>query len=152
MKRSCSRKKVKVRNIPIGHPCCPFGGVDLCVDSKHAIICNGAPGSRGLPGPSNLVLPTGQTFIGIVQGQINSETGEILHGKGFTTFVIAPGNVRVTLTDPALINPTVTASPDNNAFDVMVINQDANQFELFSGFGKLNFIAMGPCPPSTNPP
>ena len=130
----------------------------------------GPIGPTGPNGPVNLLLPSGQTCVGIVQGQllvtitevspgIFETNASILHGTGFSiTPTISPpipfaGTIRITLTDPALINPTVTASTNINGFSVFVNNQSGNVFDIVVSGGNsiINFIALGPCPPSTNP-
>ena len=101
-------------------------------------------------------LPAAQgCCFGLVQGQIlvGETSSTILHGTGFTVTQGSSGGVQVTLTDPALINPTVTATSDLAGFGAFVVNQSGSSFEIVTGTGGVvNFIATGPCPPSTNPP
>ena len=98
------------------------------------------------------MLPQGIDCIGLVQGIIDTDTGTILHGMGFSIVLQSPGIVDVTLNSPALLNPSVTIGSDLAANATFVTNQVANTFTIFGGPGIVNFTAVGPCPPSTNPP
>ena len=97
------------------------------------------------------MVPTGQSPIGIVQGRVISSNGVIFNGTGFTSQPAGNNTVIITLTDPALLNPAVTATTTLGT--VNVINESNNQFTLSSTqLGIISFIAVGPVPPSINPP
>jgi hypothetical protein len=94
-----------------------------------------------------------------VQGQVYFDAAGItfLHGTGFTgQVVMAPGPIpllSITLTDPALINPSVVAATDPAGFGLFIQSQSGSNFVLTTGTDSVvNFIAIGPCPPSDNPP
>ena len=55
----------------------------------------------------------------------------------------------ITLTDPGLINASLTIGSSEG--NIRVIRFDETSFRIF-GEGIISFTAIGPLPPSTNPP
>ena len=142
---------------PIGPP-----GATGASGSTGAI---GPSGASGASGPNNLLLPTGESCIGIIQGILQVVTTvdldlnyttvvTPLEGTGYTaTGATNPNEPIFTITydSPALIYPSITAIGDPNFNNIFPTQQSGNSVTLTAlnfqvDTSTVNFQAIGPCP------